>query len=252
MKSYSKDVKISDDKKKKLNKQKIKDSLRLLLAQALIEYKMNIKEWHYFIISYYNPDKNYYNQDIIDTCKEEGLEYLFYNPKTHYFYDKNFFKIEGEIKLSFNSNLDYNRYNSPELIFENFHNIDSNIYKYCSISSLQKKLQEKATKFIKLVNNDETLIGLNRKIKIKLEGIKSLKLISIYYYSKNYPFPIPNESYLLLIINKICDDYIYYYKKNNNYFCGLVLAEKEDKFEPVFLPGYVNSEILSYLVYKLD
>ena len=202
MKCYEKDIKISDDKKNKLNKQKIKDSLRLLLAQTLIVYNISIKEWHYFIISDYNPNNGNYNQDIVNICKEEGLEYLFYNPKSHCFYNKDFSKMEGEIQLTFNSNLDYNKYNIPELIFENFHNINSNYYEYYSISSFKKKLNEKATNFINIVNKDFTLINLNRKIKDKLNGERNLNLISIYNYSKEYPIPVPNESYLLLFINK--------------------------------------------------
>ena len=250
MKCYDKDIKISDDKRKKLNKQKIKDSLRHLLAQSLIKYNITIKEWHYFIISLYNPDNSNYNQDIINICKEEGLEYLFYNPKSHFFYNKDFSKIEGEIQLTFNSNLDYNKYNIPELIFENFHNINSNYYEYCSISSLKQKLNEKATKFINIVDENYTLIKLNREIKDKLNGEKNLNLISIYNYSKENPFPIPNESYLLLFINNTCDDFVYYYKKDNIFHAGLVLAQKNDKIAPFFLSAYVNTEESNFLIYK--
>ena len=250
MKCYEKDIKISDDKKKKLNKQNIKESLRLLLAQTLIVYNINIKEWHYFIISYYNPNNGDYNKDIINICKEEGLEYLFYYPKSHCFYNKDFSEIEDEIQLTFYSNLDYNKYNIPELIFENFHNINANYYQYCSISSLKKQLNKKATNFINIVNKDFTLIQLNRKIKDKLKGNRNLNLISIYNYSSEYPFPIPNESYLLLFINKTCDDFIYYYKKDNKFYGGLVLAEQDDKIAPFFLSGYINKEESNFLIYK--
>ena len=252
IKCYAKDVKMSDDKKKNLNKQHIKETLRILLAQALIVYKINIQEWHYFIISLYNPDTGEYNQDIINICEKEGLEYLFYNPKTHIFYDKGFNKIEGAISLTFNSNLDYNKNNTPELIFENFHNIKSNFYEYCSITSLKKMLQQKATEFINIVGKGETLIQLNRKIKDKLEGIHNLNLISIYNYSENYSLPIPNETYLFLFINNTCDDYVYYYKKNNNFYCGLVLAEENNTIKPLFLLNFINTNQLKFLVYKFE
>ena len=252
MKCYEKDIKISDDKKKKLNKEKIKDSLRLLLAQSLIKYNINIIEWHYFIISFYNPDNGNYNQDIVNICKEEGLEYLFHDPKSQCFYNKDFSKIEGEIQLTFNSNLDYNKSNIPELIFENFHIINSNYYEYCSISSLKKKLNEKATEFINIVNENYSLIQINRKIKDKLNGEKYLSLISIYNYSKEFPFPIPNESYLLLFVNKNCDDFVYYYKKNHIFHGGFVFAEQNDKIDPFFLSAYVNTEKSNFLVYKLQ
>ena len=164
--------------------------------------------------------------------------------------NETFSKMEGEIQLTFNSNLDYNKYNIPELIFENFHNINSNYYEYYSISSLKKKLNEKATNFINIVNKDFTLLQLNRKIKDKLNGDRNLNLISIYNYSSEYPFPIPNESYLLLFINKTCDDFIYYYKKENKFYGGLVLAEQNDKIAPFFLSDYINKKESNFLIYK--
>ena len=45
-----------------------------MLAQALISYDIFINEWHYFMISLYDPETNYYNNDIVNTSKAEGLE----------------------------------------------------------------------------------------------------------------------------------------------------------------------------------
>ena len=78
-----------------------------------------------------------------------------------------------------------------------------------------------------------------------------MNLLSIYNYSKEYPFPIPNESYLLLFINKNCDDFVYFYKKNNNFYGGLILAEKNDKIASFFLSAYINTEQSNFLIYKL-
>ena len=77
-----------------------------------------------------------------------------------------------------------------------------------------------------------------------------MNLISIYNYSSEYPFPIPNESYLLLFINKTCDDFVYYYKKDNTFHGGLVLTQQNDKIAPFFLSAYVNTEESNFLVYK--
>ena len=113
------------------------------------------------MISLYDPKTHYYNKDIVDTCKSEGLEYIFYNPKLHYFYDKNFNKIEGQIQLTFNSNLSYDKEFSSILIFENFHNVISNNNEYYPFSTYKKKLYEKAELFIKKVTNKLKLKNLN-------------------------------------------------------------------------------------------
>ena len=36
---------------------------------------MMIEEWHYFLISYYNSNTKFYNDDIVKICKKEGLEF---------------------------------------------------------------------------------------------------------------------------------------------------------------------------------
>jgi hypothetical protein len=101
--------------KKKLNKKIIKENLKNVLTLSTTLYNINIEEWHYFMISFYDPESKEYNQDIVNKCRAEGLEYMFYNPKSHYFFDKNFERIEGEIKLTFNSNLDFNKENNQEI-----------------------------------------------------------------------------------------------------------------------------------------
>ena len=252
MKSYSKGTSLSTEKKKNLTKQKIKESLRDLLVQASLSYDIYIEEWHYFMIIDYDQINKTFNTSVRNTCIDEGLEYMFYDPKYHSFYDKNFEKIEGELQLTFNSNLDYNKDGSPDLIFENFHSIEDINYKYCKISSYKKMLDEKANIFIQTVDKNMKLIELNRKIKNKVDGIKKLNLISIYYFSQENPSPIPNNSYLFIFINNTCDDYVYYYKKENSFYCGLVLAEKNDKISPFQLPGYINptENNSMFLVYK--
>ena len=79
--------------KKKLNKKIIKENLKNVLTQSTTLYNINIEEWHYFMISFYDPESKEYNQDIVNKCRAEGLEYMFYNPKSHYFFDKNFERI---------------------------------------------------------------------------------------------------------------------------------------------------------------
>lgn len=252
IKNYSKNVKLNHDTIKNLNKSKIKDSIKKILVQSLINYNIYIEEWHYFMISFYDPESKDYNQDIVNVCNKEGLEYMFYNPKTHIFYDRNFNTIEENIKLTFDSNLDYNINNNPKVIFENFYNLDSNFINYCKISNFNEKINNKANIFIKNVNKDINLKNLNRTIKSKLDQIKNLKLISIYNYSKNYPFPIPNNFYLLLFINNTCNDFIYYYKNENIFYCGYVL--ENGILNTCFLSNYVNTDDdkLQFLIYKFN
>ena len=244
VKNYSKDVKLS---------QNTKNSLEKLLAETSVKYNIYIKEWHYFMVSFYDPETKYYNEDIVKTCKKEGLEYMFYDPKERIFYDNNFKLLNHEIKFTFNSNLDFDKNNNPNIIFENFYNIESNINEYSSINDFKNKLYEKSRNFIKLVDSNISLLQLNRSIKDKLNGKNTVKLIAIYPFSKNYPFPIPNNLYLLLFINKNTDDYVYYYKKDNIFYCGYIKDPNNDSLDISFLPTYVNNkkENLKFLVYKL-
>ena len=254
MKMYSKDVKLNQDKKKNLNKIKIKENLNKLLAKTSIEYNMFIQEWHYFMVSFYDPETEYYNQDLIDICKAEGLEFIFYYPKHHYFYNRNFEKIDGTIQLTFNSNLDYNKENNPELIFENYNNINPNIYEYNTINFLKEKLCKNANEFIGKVKTgtEMKLKNLNGYIKHKLKEGKLLTFISIYNFSTNKPMPIPKNSYLLLFIHKENKDFIYYYNEKGEYYCGYVLQNQDEKIEPFFISSYINPDIQSFLVYKFN
>lgn len=251
VKIYSKETKLTDDVKKKLNKKIIKENLKNVLTQSTTLYNINIEEWHYFMISFYDPESKEYNQDIVNKCRAEGLEYMFYNPKSHYFFDKNFERIEGEIKLTFNSNLDFNKENNPEIIFENFHDINSNSNVYCKLSTFNKKLYSNANKFIQMVSKDKTLKMLNKEIREIIKGINNVKLISIFNYSTEYPFPIPNNSYLLLFISKDSNDFIYYYKNMDSFSCGYINS-KEKKIKPFFISNYINLDVLNFLVYKFN
>ena len=76
-------------------------------------------------------------------------------------------------------------------------------------------------------------------LKRKNSNFLKLNLIALYYYSRNLPFPIPNNNYLLLFLNKEKNDYVYYYKENNLFHSGY-LNKKED-FNP-FL--YLNILIM--------
>ena len=252
MKMYSKNIKLNEEKRKKLNKEKIKNSLNNLLVQTLIKYNMIIQEWHYFLISYYNPINNYYNDDLVKICENEGLEYLFYYPNKHTFYNKYFEEI-NKIKLTFNSNLDYSKDNNPNLIFANFLNFESNVYEYCKISSLKKKLYDNANLFIKKCEKKIELLEVNRYLKNKI-GKLSLNLIAIYKYSNDMPFPIPNTFYLFLFLDINKKDFIYYYNYNNVFSSGYVLKENDYELGSFFLSKYINSDKnnFEFLVYKFN
>ena len=65
MKKYSYNVKLNKETKIKLNKENIIEDLRHLLTQVILKYNMMIEEWHYFLISYYNSNTKFYNDDIL-------------------------------------------------------------------------------------------------------------------------------------------------------------------------------------------
>ena len=208
-----------------------------------------IEEWHYFLISYYNSNTKFYNDDIVKICKKEGLEFLFYDPKKHIFYDNKFNEYK-KLKLTFNSNLDYNKDNSTDLIFENFYNISSNFYDYCKISVMKNNLIISAINFVNKITNKIELKEIINNLKRKNSNFLKLNLIALYHYSRNLPFPIPNNNYLLLFLNKEKNDYVYYYKENNLFHSGY-LIKKED-LSPFFISAYIDNDLnnSSFLVYK--
>lgn len=77
-------------------------------------------------------------------------------------------------------------------------------------------------------------------------------MVAIFNYTKEAPFPIPNESYLFLFIDTHKKDFIYYCRINNNFYSGTVKEVKE--LSIFFISKYVNDEKknLRFLVYKCN
>ena len=148
-----------------------KDSLRKTLSPMLVNIKylmdMDIKSWHYVVIILYNRKKKQgkqYFKKIVETCQNNGLDYIFHEPFENKFYNRYFEEIKKFIPNQF-SNLD----NSIKTILPNNIMIDSSIDEYMNnFSNYIIKNNLSDAKYIK-----EGLISLlnkkrNREINLNL------------------------------------------------------------------------------------
>ena len=96
---------------KSINKQKIKEDCQNILLRAKFDLNIGIKEWHYFIIAYYNSDEkgNEFCRELAEHCQKFDISIIYFNPKTLKFFKRvdNQFIILPKIEISNISNLDY-------------------------------------------------------------------------------------------------------------------------------------------------
>ena len=227
IKCYSPDTSggnLSDE-----NKKSIKEKCKNIINGIKKMFNIEISEWHYLLIMYYNPkDKEGLQNDyLINLCQKNKLEYLFYNPEEKVFLNKNF---EEQKKFEFNdlSNLD-----SFSFIFKN-----SDVYKdgsdekiemedklskgyqqyfYDSINffyefqNINEYTGEEFSK--KLENLTETVLNILNDKREKKLNYKFIFLKKIEY--KNIP-KIPNNFKMSAYVNK--DD--------SNFICLLNINKK--------------------------
>ena len=106
MKCYSSDTFIDN---KFIEKDSIKKTLSPIILNSVKLFNCLIKEWHYFIIFYYNKNDNIIlnvgYRTILSTFKN-NVEYLLFDPSQKVFYGKDTKSKIKKLELSYLSNLD--------------------------------------------------------------------------------------------------------------------------------------------------
>lgn len=105
-------------------KESIKEKIKNIVSVTRYFFGCLVNEWYYLIVLYLNPNDNKeIDSFLITKCHEELFEYIFYNPFTHEFRDKDN-SIIYEYKIGKKSNLDNNSSNfgNPNKDFNNLVN----------------------------------------------------------------------------------------------------------------------------------
>ena len=237
---------------KSITKENIKKNCQSILLRAKLDFGININEWHYFIIAYYNNNDidNEFCKQLQKHCKNQDIPIIYYNPEKTCFYinniNNNKFEKLDRILPSNLSNLDYDfpLSNSYNLFDNNFtDNLINSYYKQRMDRILNEKsfyIDEKS-----LENSYSSwLINYNLKAEkvkesiVKYFIIKKLKLIEYYCFDGDMAFPTPSENHMFLFA-----------KCENNNLIGLLnkntLEAKDlgtgDKLRVIDLPKFIDT-----------
>ena len=220
---------------KNMIKQKHKE-----IFNSLYTLGININKWHYTVIIFFKENQNenekQYSEDIVKFCKNNSINYIFYEPLNEIFYDNNLNKIDS-FEPSFLSNLDNfnddycpNNFISEEF-YSNFYQseflkevITKKIYpKQIIESSINNFLKKKTTNQKK----ENGLITFCNDIKKELE-VHCIKLMSegILYVETDIPKPQKNILFcfkgknekLYIAVNISKYNFIKYFSYNYNKF----------------------------------
>ena len=218
-----------------------KDSIKKALQPMIINIKylmdMNIISWHYIVIIFYNknkPEGKQYFKEIVNTCKNNGLEYILYEPFENKFYNRNLemmstfipnefsnldINIDSILPINIMDDLKINQYMDQfsEYILKNKLS-DANFIEEGLNSLLNKKrkreqiLDTKNQQKIKEIKN--ILDNILNNIKMKF-NFKLIKFVGAYKFINNINIPIPKKDYFFLISSKEKDIYFIVFNDNN-------------------------------------
>ena len=109
MKAYS-DTKDSVSFNK--TKLSIKNDIKEILVNSKYLFGVNIVGWHYIMIILLEKkeEKFNYRKKLVEKCKKNGLEYIFFDPFSQIFYDKTFVELtnfQGNVLSDLNYELIY-------------------------------------------------------------------------------------------------------------------------------------------------
>ena len=211
----------------KENKETIKQKIKNVISGSRYFFGCSIIEWHYLVILYLNEDDSEVdsNSFLIKTCNHNLFDYIFYNPITHIFKDKNKNTIYN-YKIGKYSNLDNNSiiFENPKKDFQNFQNTYL-LKKREKAENMNEKYYNDYFDFIKEYNpnineniEEESLIKLMDNIinNLKKSLNKSLVFKCKYDLDSSIPFPGKNVVFL--------------YRTKDNEFI-YIIADKEGKYQ---------------------
>ena len=228
---------------------------------------IDIEEWHYVVIAYYNKNDKIdgpFCYSLISHCKKFGIEYIFFNPEEKKFYNKNEKEIKQFITNDY-SNLDKNlNFMFPEIIInEPMKDLKNKLFlQKKTIFQNEKKINEEYKKiynlFIKNISNEQNkflkkheIMGKYLKNLEKIIGeIKDIVLISSYDFYEDESIPFPAEKYLFLFNKKNSINFIAFLNKKKKY----CLIDIENKLKLNILDGFslINVEQKTFYVFKFN
>ena len=230
MKFYSKNS--HDEGIVKIKKDLIKENYYKKLLNSKYLLGIEIQEWHYVIIVYYNKKDKIdgpYCKNLINHCNNNGIEYIFFNPVECKFYDRNEKEI---IKLLINdySNLDTNlNYMLPNNIINNpMENVKNKLFLqkktfFSSVKNLNEEYKKIYNSLLKEININEnkkknTMKQFLSYLENSIKGIKNIILVFSYEFFEDEYLPSPAENYLFLFKKKNSNNFIVNMNKKNTYY----------------------------------
>ena len=265
MKAY--DEKSSNNNKFNPTKDNIKKELQPMIVNIKYLMNMNIKSWHYIVIFLYNKKKEeekQYFKNIVETCKINGLEFIFYEPFEKKFYDRNL-ELMTKFKPNEFSNLDINLENILPINIMNYYDINEYMFQFSQYilinkisdikyieeglnSLLNKKRNRSETLSIKNEENikeiKNVLNSILDNIKLKFE-FKSIKFIGAYNFLKEICIQMPKKDYFFLISSKEKDIYYIVFNKEN-------LTEKYYKYNIRLKIDIFDKKNISKVIDKIN
>ena len=217
--------------KEKPTRISIKNKIQNILVNCYKNLQIKIQKWHYIFCMYYNDLDNFkYNTSLKSACDEADIEYIFYNPVTKKFYDRNFSELY-KINLHYRSNLDNNSNSNPFTILKDIGYLEN----------YSKQRENLITK----ITEDEKIFGYNKeeileKIK-KLNNIKNCEFdfVCKFKYENDFHLPAPQNSYFFLLKGED-NNLFYYYNLENKFKSGQIESNKE--YKPTKIFRYIEIE----------
>ena len=224
MKFFENSTTLCQDMEENLTKDYIIENSRKILSKLYLDFNIKINRWYYFMILFYDSEEKSYNKHLTEKCKEESLEYIFYDPIKKFFYDKNEIKID-QLKLALFADLNINKINNPFNIFRT----DSDLYyeqinKEAKIYTDNSIMNKKAEEFLSKFNTN--LINVKRSLKNILNDKKVINLSGIFTLIKDRPMISPKNGNIFLFSTIDKNDLLYLYCENNKFYAGKLREKK--------------------------
>ena len=213
IKCYSQDTQLEFKFK---DKWIIKNEMKRILLDCKDLFNCEIKNWHYFLIFYFNKDDDRVNNLGIKTelsCIKKDIAYLLYDPKNKHFLNQEE-EIIQKLELSDISNLDNDRnlekrsnFIEEKEFFSNDENINYDNYKkkiyWDELSQFSQDFNKYGKSIEEILENLGKIFNVENLFYSRTFKSKNLEIPSVYkiflYHDKN------NLGYIS-IVN---DNYIY-------------------------------------------
>ena len=212
MKCYGIDTSLED---KFLDRNYIKKTLSPILLNSIKSFNCLIKQWHYFLIFYYNEEDIISNnvgfKTLLSSCKKT-IEYLLFDPNRKIFLSKDAQTRIKELNLSDLSNLDNFTYINNCFHYISFPN---NFFHRTNYEDFKKSYKLGLSQFVKDFKQyskdpNNLLEALSKKL-----GFKGL-FFCLSFHFEHLEMPIFNYIFL-------------YKKKQSSYFIAIICDRSQLK-----------------------